>query len=89
MVLEVFTDLMSGRQTPTVKIIHKQLRSNLDVETFKRERDCLTRLHKLHHHKIVDLLCSYTYNKEHSLLFPRKAMDLEVFLQREERYEHF
>jgi len=46
-------------------------------------------LHFLRHPNIVDLLGSYTYRGEHSLLFPELDMDLADFFREKDRYGTF
>ncbi len=41
------------------------------------------------HPNIADLLCSYTYKQEHSLLFELEDMDLSNFLKLDHRYKDF
>jgi serine/threonine protein kinase len=56
---------------------------------FHREIKSLLLLQRIKHPNIVELLCAYTYNSEHSLLFPCLDMDLSHFLSRHERYGMF
>ena len=69
--------------------IRKKLRSSSDDTSFKQEQEVLELLRTLRHPNIVELFCSYTYESEHSLLFPRLDMDLERFFSLEKRFGAF
>ncbi|KAL8822202.1 MAG: hypothetical protein Q9191_007058, partial [Dirinaria sp. TL-2023a] len=71
-----------------VTVIRKQIRFNENIEGFARERSCLEILQQLKHPNIVELLCSYTYKGEHSLIFPCEDMDLDDFFKKG-RYRDF
>ena len=70
-------------------MIRKQLRLRGNTADFERERRCLEVLQGLKHPNIVDLLCSYTYRKEHSLVFKCEDMNLNDFLGLTKRYGDF
>ena len=57
--------------------------------SFERERKCLEVLQGLEHPNIVDLLCAYTYRKEHSLVFKCEDINLNEFLALPHRYGDF
>ena len=62
------------------------MKFNLTRADFDRERDILQ---EAKHENVVDLLYSYTYEGEYSLLFKLEPMDLNDFFQQEQRYKDF
>lgn len=70
-------------------MIRKQLRLSGNTAGFERERRCLEVLQGLKHPNIVDLLCSYTFKKEHSLVFKCEDLNLNEFLGLTEKYGDF
>ena len=70
-------------------MIRKQLQCKGDKKSFDKERNILSLLQQIKHRNIADLLCSYTYNQEYSLLFELEDMDLSEFLKLKRRYKDF
>ncbi|KAF8537971.1 kinase-like domain-containing protein [Trichophaea hybrida] len=73
-------------QTAEVLVVRKTLRKDLFLE---REKECLQILDHLKHPNIVKLLASYSHCEKHHFLFPLLPIDLERFLQLEERFGEF
>lgn len=66
-------------------VVRKRLRVKGRVEEFYREDKCLRLLNRLKHPNIIPLLGSYTYQEEHTFLFPFFSLNLDEFLSRTER----
>ncbi|KAI9695218.1 MAG: hypothetical protein M1820_008790 [Bogoriella megaspora] len=86
--------IIPNKTTQAVRVIRKRLKmlpqgEQATEKTFQRELESLEFLNLLRHRNIIELLTSYTYNRNHYLLFPVLPMDLDEFLRFEQRYEKF
>ncbi|RSL87300.1 hypothetical protein CEP51_002282 [Fusarium floridanum] len=80
---------LRAEQGKEVHVIKKKLKSKEMTKAVQHERMCLRLLNQLQHPNIIRLLGSYTYRGDHNFLFPCLDMDLEAFLQRDDRYGQF
>ena len=83
------SSLTSEQSSTSIKVIRKQLIFSGDKKSFDKEREVLRLLQQIKHPNIADLLCSYTYKQEHSLIFELEDMDLSEFLKLDHRYKDF
>ncbi|KAF8536519.1 hypothetical protein BDD12DRAFT_890047 [Trichophaea hybrida] len=73
-------------QTAEVLIVRKAMRKHRYLDSYK---ECLQILSHLRHPNITRYLASYTQVGTHHILFPLFPMDLERFLQLNERFGDF
>ncbi|KAF2808304.1 kinase-like protein [Mytilinidion resinicola] len=93
--LQVVQMKIGDDELPVVRIARKRFKlpQSQTEESRDRmianERSCLRELGRLKHRNIIQMLGSYAYRDERSILFPHVEMNLEEFLKRSDRFGDF